>query len=122
MKNDAAPLVRDFVESLTKQAEAIRCGTTKQARYYGDRSHRAAKRLVMMGDMAIGQFGALLEHPSRKIRVTTAVYLLNSLPDAALATLKEVAKGDDFHAECARLRIKEWEEHPEHYDPKNWAR
>lgn len=110
MKDRAVSLVQEFVESLISQADAVHSGTTRQAKYYGDKSHRVANRLISMGEEGIRQFATLLEHPLRKIKVTAAVYLLDSIPDEALAALREVAdSGNDFHAQCAQLRIREWE-------------
>jgi hypothetical protein len=121
VKKDAAALVEEFADSVVKQSEAILTGTTKEARYYGKKPAPIARKLLGMGDEAVRQFASLLCHPVRRVRVVAAVYLFTSLPDDVLAALKEVAEGDDFAALCAQLRIKEWEEHPEHYDESNWV-
>lgn len=120
LPDDPKKLVDLFVESIEKQDEAIRSpeGTSKLVRHYGNLYVTIAKQLLRMS--AIDEFATLLDHPNRVIRVAAGVCLFSSIPDRTLATLKEVAEGDDFAAFCARLRIKEWEEHPENYDPSNW--
>ena len=121
MKKDAIALVGQFSNSILKQREAIRSGTTRQVRYYGRKLVPIAKKLLQMGDDGKREFATLLDNPDKEIRATAAVYLISSMPDKALSVFRELAEADDFDAECAQLRIKEWEEHPEHYDPSNWV-
>lgn len=121
-KGNAESLVKAFADSIIKQNQAVKSGTTRQVRYYGNKIMPIAKKLINMGDDAIRQFATLLQHPDLEVKATAAVYLMSSLPDEALAVFREMAEGDDeYHAMCAKMRIKEWEEHPEHYDESNWV-
>jgi hypothetical protein len=120
VKADAQKLVNEFVEAILKQDEAIHSGNTKDVRRYARKIDPAAKKLIQMGEEGIREFATLLHHPWRRMRVKAAVHLFSSIPDEVLTVLKEIAQGDDFAAECARMRIQEWEEHPEHYDISNW--
>jgi hypothetical protein len=116
IKQTAPILVAEFEQAFIKQWEAIRHGTSRQARYYGDRTEKIARKLLSMGEDAHREFATLLYHPIPDLRLEAAVYLLHVLPEQALAAFREAAAGDDdFLAECARMRIREWEEHPERY-------
>lgn len=95
-RKTAADLVSEFVESISKKSRAVCSGTARQARYYGSKRKPIALKLLAMGENGIREFATLLCHPSRGVRV-------------------------DFDAVCARLRIQEWDQHPEHYDRANWA-
>jgi hypothetical protein len=119
---DASALVNEFVDSIVRQNLAIRNGTAREARRYSSRRVPIAKRLLRMGEEGKRQFATLLHHTDREIRATAAVYLCSSMPKEALAVFRELAEGDDLVAMGAQMRIKEWEEHPEHYDPSNWAK
>lgn len=118
MKQDAEELANQFVEVIIKQREAI---TTKEIRRYGRKIVPTAKKLLNMGDEGKQAFATLLHHPDREIRADAAVYLCSSMPQEALAVFRELAEGDDLIAHGAQLRIKEWEEHPEHYDESHWV-
>lgn len=116
MKKTASALVQDFVDSIFKQNHAIKSGSTRQVRYYGNKISPIARKLVQMGDEGKREFATLLHHPDREVRAFAAFYLISSMPEEALAVFKELAEGDDLIAMGAQMRIKEWEEHPEHYD------
>lgn len=116
MKKTASELVQEFADSLIKQSQAIHSGTAKEARYYGRKRGPIARKLLRMGDEGKQEFATLFHHQHREIRGTAAVYLISSMPEEALAVFRELAEGDDLIADAAKMRIKEWEEHPEHYD------
>lgn len=121
MSDEASTLVQEYADSVIKQDQAVRSGNVKEAEFQGKRTAPIAKRLLRMGDAAKRQFASLLYHPYRRVRVVSAVHLFCAMPDEVLVALEEVAKGNDYAAMCAKLRIKEWEEHPEHYDESNWV-
>lgn len=117
MKKTAAELVDDLVEAILQQRKAVYSGTTKDVRYWARRI--TPDKIRKLGDEGNRELAKLLSHPDKEIRATAAIYLMHCMPDEALAVFKEMAKGgpNDFYAMCARMRIKEWEEHPEHYAP-----
>ena len=120
-KVDTEELVNQFADAIIKQNEAIYSGTTKEVRRYGKKITPIARKLVNMGEEGKRQFATLFNHPDREIRATAAVCLMSYMPEEALVVLRELAEGDDLIAMGAQMRIKEWEEHPEHYDESNWA-
>lgn len=114
MKKSAAELVDDLVEAIVKQREAI---GSRDVRYWARKI--TPDKIRKMGDEGNRELAKLLSHPDKEIRATAAVYLMHCMRDEALAVLREMAKGgpNDLFALAARMRMKEWEEHPEHYDP-----
>ena len=121
VQRNASALVQEFVDAIIKQNQGIKSGTARQVRYYGRKISPTARKLVRMGDEGKREFATLLHHPDREVRANAAVYLCSSMPEEALAVFRELAQGDDLIAMGAKLRIKEWEEHPEHYHESNWA-
>lgn len=114
-------LVEEFADSIIKQRQAVKSGTTRQVRAYGNKRTPIAKRLLRMGEDGKRQFATLLHHPDRFVRGTAACYLCRTMPKEALAVFRELAQGDDLNALGAKMRIKEWEEHPENYDENHWV-
>lgn len=121
MKKTASELVQEFADAIIKERQAVENGNTKEVRRYGNNRPPIARKLLRMGDEGKREFAILLQHQDREIRGTAAVYLISSIPEEALAVFRELAEGDDLIAMGAQMRIKEWEEHPEHYDESNWA-
>lgn len=121
MKKTAAELVQQFADGIVKQRQAIHSGTTREVRRHANRIMPAARQLVRMGEDGRREFAVLLSHADREIRATAAAYLVSSMPEEALAVFRDLAQGDDLIAMGAQMRIKEWEEHPEHYDESNWV-
>ena len=121
-KMSAAELVEEYADSIIMQRQAVHAGNARKARYYGNRRAPIAKRLVQMGDQGIRAFAVLLNHPDMEIRATAAVHLISSIPEPALAVFRDLVETNSPLALPAKMRIKEWEEHPEHYDPENWAK
>jgi hypothetical protein len=123
VKKDASELVNEYADSIIMSRKLIGSGNVKQIRYYDRKRTPIAKQLLRMGDEGIREFAALLSHPDWEIRADAACSLISSLPEEALAVFREMAESDNpLVAIAGKMRIKEWEEHPEHYDPKNWAR
>ena len=81
MKKDATALVEEFADAVIKQSQAIRSGTMKEAKSYGNKRAPIARKLLRMDDEAKRQFATLLHHSVRRIRVVAAVYLLSSMPE-----------------------------------------
>ena len=96
MKKDATALVEEFADSVIKQSRAIRSGTTKQAKYYGNKRAPIARKLLGMGDAALRQFATLLHHPVREIRGTAAVYLMSSVPEEVTRGVQGASRGRRF--------------------------
>jgi molybdenum cofactor cytidylyltransferase len=115
VKKSAAELVDELVEAIVKQREAVHSGSTKDVRYWARRI--TPRKIRQMGDDGNRELATLLRHPDWEVRATAAVYLMSYMPEEALAVFRELAERDGLVGWAARMRIKEWEEHPEHYAP-----
>lgn len=112
MIKDSEYYANEFVEGLLEQQRGIwellgRPYVRKQEKRYS----KAVEKLIE-SDEGIEALTKLLDHPSPRVALTTAVYLLNTSAEMkAVDTLREYAKGpeEDFRAHCARLRLEEWE-------------
>lgn len=116
VEDEVSKLVDQFADAIIKQNQAIHSGTTKEVRYYGNKIGPTARKLLQKGDVAKRRFATLLTHPDREVRATAAFYLIDSLPEEALAVYKELAQGDDLIALGVQMRIKEWEERQKQQD------
>ncbi|MCE5324304.1 DUF2019 domain-containing protein [bacterium] len=110
VEDDVSKLVDEFAEAIIKQNQAIHSGTTKEVKHYGNKIGPTARKLLQKGEEAKRQFATLFSHPDREVRANAAFYLINSMPEEALAVYKELAQGDDLVALGAQMRVKEWEE------------
>lgn len=123
VEKSAAALVEEYVDCILKQRDAIHSGTIKDVRRQAKKMNPTAKKLLRMGDEGLREFATLLSHPDWEVRARAACSLVSFLPEEALVVFRQMAESSNpMIAMAGKMRIKEWEEHPEHYDPENWAK
>jgi hypothetical protein len=79
-----------------------------------DGTHRAYDEILqryraLRGAEALEVLRPLLSHPDAAVRAWSATHFLNVDADAAVQTLREVAKGTDLIAFAARTTLEEWQ-------------
>lgn len=113
MRHNAEYYVKEFEQGLLEQQRAIQ-DLSKDRSYIKRQERRYSKAVDRLRESEEGveAFTSLLSHEEPVVALTAAVYLLKTSAEMkAVEILQKYAKGseDDFHASCARERLKDWE-------------
>ncbi len=97
-----------FVFAVIKQRRFMCHGDTTCGNSAAKKYAAAARALLGGGEEAINRFATLLAHESDDVRAMAGAFLLKARTDAAVATLRPLARGSGIAALGAKLTLERY--------------